>query len=381
MKILVAGNYYYPEHLGGVETVSFNLVKHYRRAGHQVRWLAADVPPHYRAVQPGDVPVRSWNITEERLGFPHPIPNPGAVVKVAESVRWCDVVHLQDCLYSTNVLTFAIARALHRPVLITQYAKLIPYSQAYKRLLQSACYATIGHWMFSATDRLVFITKNVRDGMGYVNPRKQYGVLPLGVDTDIYRPISDEERRAIRSRYTCDPSKPLILFVGRMVERKGVGLFRALIPAHPEWNWVMVGRPDDYDPAAWSAPNLAYRARLEQGELSELFASADLLLHPTKGEGLTLTVSESMATGTPAVISKESLYEVRAGDRLLFRAVDLESGSIEVGIKSLVTMSPMKAKRLRNACRRFAERRYSWQSVSDQYLTLLSETLQLSHQG
>ena len=63
MKILVVGNYYYPEHTGGVEIVSYNLVRHYRDFGHTVRWMAADVPSKFREVQKDDVPIRAWNYT------------------------------------------------------------------------------------------------------------------------------------------------------------------------------------------------------------------------------------------------------------------------------------------------------------------------------
>ena len=132
-EILLIGNYYYPEHIGGVEIVSFNLVKHYRALGHEVRWVAADVPPKRRSVQEGDVPIRSWNIAEARLGFPSPFPYPGVWAKLYDNIRWCDVVHLQDCLYSINILAFLIAKLLRKAILITQYAKTIVSSgvQAY----------------------------------------------------------------------------------------------------------------------------------------------------------------------------------------------------------------------------------------------------------
>src|SRR5687768_5785933 len=104
MKILLAGNYFYPEHTGGVEIVSYNLVKHYREFGQIVRWVAADVPPNFRRLEKDDVPIRAWNYAEGRLGFPSPLPYPGKVLNLYNSVKWCDVVHLQDCLYPINIM-------------------------------------------------------------------------------------------------------------------------------------------------------------------------------------------------------------------------------------------------------------------------------------
>ena len=374
MKILLIGNYYYPEHIGGVEIVSFNLVKHYRALGHEVRWVAADVPPKRRSVQEGDVPIRSWNIAEARLGFPSPFPYPGVWSKLYDNIRWCDVVHLQDCLYSINILAFFIAKLLRKPILITQYAKTIPYPQAYKRALQRLGYQTFGRLMFRGADRLVFITANVRDGMRHINRRARYEVVPLGVDTDFYAPISEEQRVKARTRIAGDPSVPLILFVGRMVERKGVGLLRSLIEKHADWHWVLVGRPDDYKPADWKMQNLTYFEHVSENELRDLYASADLLLHPSKGEGFTLTAAECVACGTPVAISEELLFEIDEQVRGLFLALRPEMPSIEsVLLRGLNDMDALNTRRAH--LRTYALTRFSWKSVTDVYVKILNEVV------
>lgn len=246
MKILLISNYYYPEHLGGVEVVSYNLVKHYRELFHEVRWIAADVSPNHRTANKDDIPIPSWNITEEKLGFPHPLPHPSVVQKLYNNIKWCDVVHLQDSLYSINILAFFLAKILHKPTLITQYAKHIPYEQSYKRFIQYAAYQTIGWLMFNFSERLAFITENVREGMAYLTPKIKQEVVPLGVDTDLYKPLSTNEKMQVRKSLSGDNEKPIVLFVGRLVERKGVHLIRPLIEKHQEWFWVLVGRPDDF---------------------------------------------------------------------------------------------------------------------------------------
>ena len=105
----------------------------------------------------------------------------------------------------------------------------------------------------------------------------------------------------------------------------------------------------------------------------ELLAAADVVVHPSKGEGITLVVSESMASGTPVIISTESLYEVPPEERGLFFAVSLEADSIEAAVLRLTSMNFMEREALRTGCRKFAESRWSWKSVADQYLNLLKQ--------
>lgn len=375
MNILVVGNYFYPEHTGGVETVSHNLVNHYREAGQKVRWVAADVAPRFRAVKIDDVPIHAWNITEEKFGFPQPIPYPSVVFKLYSNVHWCDIVHLQDCLYIINILTFFIAKFLGKPILITQYAKVIPYSQFYKRALQKMGYYTVGRLMFTLADLVVFITSNVRDGMQHINPSKMRKVVPLGVDTDFYSPLSALDRIRLRNTLIGDSSKPIILFVGRMVERKGIHLIRPLIQKHQEWHWLLVGRPDDFNPGEWGYSNISYFPYATEHQLREFYGCADVLVHPSIGEGLTLVVAESLAAGTPVVVSEESLYEIDKTDRNLFFASLPESKSIEENLIRAFA-DPLRLSDLRIACREYALSRLSWVKMAQRYMSLLQSILE-----
>ena len=372
MKILVVGNYFYPEHTGGIEIVTYNLVTYYRNFGHTVRWVAADVPPRYREIQKDDVPIRAWNYAEEKLGFPSPMPYPNSLSKLYRNVIWPDIVHLHDCLYLINILVFFLSKLSRKPILITQHAKFIPYKQFYKRVLQTLAYHTIGLLMLSTAERVVFATGNVRDHMKHLNPKKLQEVVPLGVDTDFYAPLTVAARAQAREKLTRDPAIPIILFVGRMVERKGVHLIRPLIQKHGEWHWVLVGRPDDFDPTEWKSTNLTYFKNATEQQLKEFYAIADLLVHPSVGEGVTLVVSESLASGTPVILSYESLHEVRNEDRHLFLGVMPETASIEEKIvHALADQDGLSA--LRQSCREFALHRLSWRKMAKRYETILAE--------
>lgn len=371
MKILVVSNYYYPEHVGGVEVVSYNLVKYYRVFGHSVRWLAADVAPSFRKIGDGDVPIHAWNIAEEKFGFPHPIPYLGLIPKIWDAVRWCDVLHLQDSLYPINILSFVFAKFLRKkPILLTQYAKYIPYEQSYKRVLQKLAYRTIGWTMFNFVDRLVFITETVRLGMSYLSPSLDQEVVPLGVDVELYKPLLDIDREQFRKQLSGDSAIPIVLFVGRIVERKGIHLLRSLVEKHKEWFWVFVGRPDDFNPSDWEFSNLLHLQDLSEDELSKIFASADVLVHPSVGEGITLTVANSLACGTPVLISEESLNELNEDASRLFFAVTQDSDDIEK--KLLFALSDLdQLKNVGEACREFAVRRLSWMKMCERYSKIL----------
>ncbi|GAB4539649.1 MAG: hypothetical protein Fur002_05090 [Anaerolineales bacterium] len=372
MKILVVGNYYYPEHIGGVEVVSRQLVRYYHVFGAEVRWMAADVSSRRRVIQAGDAPICAWNFTEEKLGFPQPLPIPftGAFWRILREVAWCDVVHLQDCLYVINTLVFLCAKIMGKPVLLTQYAKRIPYAQKYKNFLQDIGYVTVGRFIFCTVERMAFITENVRDGMSSFTPLEKRVVVPLGVDTEIYTPLPDEERREFRRTVSGSDDKPLILFVGRLVERKGVHLLPPIIEKHPDWFWVFVGRPDDFNPSDWGYANVKHLQNLDEDELRRFFAAADVLVHPSVGEGVTLTVSNSLSCGTPAIISKESIENISAEIQSVLLPVSPNTQEVEQALTQILA-DRSALNKMRAACRIYAVRRLSWEKMCKTYFEIL----------
>lgn len=305
MRILAVSNYY-PEHVGGIESLAATLVAGFRRNGHQVRWLAGDLAdrPHHGG--PDDVPVRVWNGVE-RLGFPYPVQGPAGTSRIFKHVEWSEVVHMHDCLYAVNVATFVAAGRRHRPVLLTQHIAKVPYSNPLLRGLQSVAYATLGRAVLSRVDRVAFESEEVRR---WFEPRIRFRTTPVliesGVDTDLFTPAPEAERRAQRERLGVTGDQPLLLFVGRFVEKKGIKLIRPVIEANPTWSWLFIGRAGDVDPQTWHLPNLRVIEPLSHPELRNHYVAADLLVLPSLGEGFPVVAQEAMSCGLPTLLSAQT---------------------------------------------------------------------------
>jgi glycosyltransferase involved in cell wall biosynthesis len=141
-------------------------------------------------------------------------------------------------------------------------------------------------------------------------PRARMSLVPSGVNTRRFHPHGPAAPR--------DSSRPRILTVARLVERKGIGdLIRAL-PAVPGAELVVVGGPPanelHRDPYATSLRRLAEesgvadRVRLAGAvaahEMPAWYRSADVLAATPWYEPFGLTVLEAMACGVPVVASR-----------------------------------------------------------------------------
>ncbi len=110
--------------------------------------------------------------------------------------------------------------------------------------------------------------------------------------------------------------KKIILFVGRITLQKGPDYFvwtaKRVLEHEPETYFVMVGTGDMSGQVIQLAAALGIADRfffpgfLRGGELERLYRSADLYILPSVSEPFGITPLESLACGTPVMVSKQS---------------------------------------------------------------------------
>jgi glycosyltransferase involved in cell wall biosynthesis len=147
---------------------------------------------------------------------------------------------------------------------------------------------------------------------GGVNPAKVH-LVPLGVDTDVFRPDGD--------RFPLDADgRRVFLFVGGAVERKGIDiLVRAYCEAFTADDHVCLVIKGDTSNAIYRERSLNEIIRqtaskpgtpklilidevLPETDLAALYRTADVAVFPYRAEGFALPILEAMASGTPAVV-------------------------------------------------------------------------------
>jgi glycosyltransferase involved in cell wall biosynthesis len=136
--------------------------------------------------------------------------------------------------------------------------------------------------------------------------RQRVSVVPCGVDPGLFTPDGPAAPRA---------SVPRILYVGRLVERKGVGNLISALPGVPGAELVIVGGPDparlDDDPDIARLRALADRhrvrhrvrflGRVRHEDLPALYRSSDVVACVPWYEPFGIVPVEAMACAVPVV--------------------------------------------------------------------------------
>jgi glycosyltransferase involved in cell wall biosynthesis len=375
MKMLMV-SHYFESHRGGVELISGRLVRELIRLGQNVVWLSAAItpPPCDREIKGRTTAVRASNFIERYFGIPFPLLSPSAIWRLGREVRSADIILLQESLYPICIAAFLFARLYSKRVVITQHVGIVPYNNPLIRSLMSIANRFIARPMLAHADCVAFfseITARYFSGMAL---RAEPELIFTGVDTNIFHPIKRDGRSEVR-RSLLKSDRPIVLFVGRFVEKKGLHILARMARSRPDIQWVFAGW-GHLNPEDWGLPNVTVFRDLSGLSLASLYQASDVFVLPSKGEGFPLVIQEALACGLPVVCSEETAGADSAVTPFL-SAVPLDEGEPEITAAAFCTAIDMAmAANVENAGLsderfRFVSARYSWSACAVRYLEII----------
>jgi glycosyltransferase involved in cell wall biosynthesis len=377
-RLLTVSNYF-DTHRGGLEIVAGRLARELAGRGFEVTWLASNAtpPPAGCAAHGLDTASFSvWNVAERRFGVPWPVLSPAAVARLWREVRVADAVLLHDSLYMTSIVTFLAAKASRTPLAVIQHIGAVPYRNPMLRGLMALANRLVGRPILSGASQVVFISQFVRDYFARLKFRRPPLLIFNGVDTEVFRPASEEERDGARRRFGFAPDERVALFVGRFVEKKGVALLGKTAAARPDITFAFAGW-GLLDPAAWGLANVRVFADLAGPSLAELYRASDVFALPSQGEGFPLVVQEALACGLAVVCGDESTgADAEVAPFLVGVDVTGTEQDVVTRISAAIEQALGGGELGDRAARAaFVRGRYAWSAAADRYAGLLDRLI------
>ncbi|MFI9245210.1 glycogen synthase [Streptomyces sp. NPDC053086] len=212
-------------------------------------------------------------------------------------------------------------------------------------------------------------------------------VVHNGIDTRLYRPVHGTDAL---TRHGIDPTRPYVLFVGRITRQKGVPhLLRAVRDIDPGAQVVLcAGAPDtpEIDREFQELFEELRRVRagvfwipqmLPRPEVVQLLTRAAVFVCPSVYEPLGIVNLEAMACGTPVVASRVGGIPEVVADGRTGLLVDADDG-FEAGLAralDTVLADPEAARRMGEAGRARAVGEFGWDAVARRTAVLYQEIL------
>jgi D-inositol-3-phosphate glycosyltransferase len=223
-------------------------------------------------------------------------------------------------------------------------------------------------------DRILAFTERERSYLidCYHAPPGKIGVIPCGVDLNLFRPIP---KASARAEVGWDRDESIVLYVGRFAPPKGMDrLFQAFsrLRRREPTRLIVIGGDGEESPASRSlkrlsvelgiADRVSFLGRIDHERLPHFYSAADVLVLPSQYESFGLVALESLACGTPVVATCVGAMQRVLGGNGAGRLVadgtpDELAEGVRVVLSSEHVVSPDAV--------RAAVRQFSWKEVAD----------------
>jgi glycosyltransferase involved in cell wall biosynthesis len=234
--------------------------------------------------------------------------------------------------------------AARTPYVVHRHVGVVHHSSALVRLVQAVVLDTAGRMVLAGAAAVLPIDDHVAAQLprSVTAESEKVQVLGNGVDTDRFRPLPHET-----------PDKPVVLFVGRFVPKKGFDV----VAAAAGDDYVIAFAGGDR-PAGYDDPRLRFLGAVPPAEMPEVYARADVMVVASVGE-CPLTVVEAMASGLPVLLRDDPALHTAwtAGPGVQF--VDMASGELAPALRALVA-DPVKMRAIGEEGAAHVRASYSW---------------------
>jgi teichuronic acid biosynthesis glycosyltransferase TuaC len=266
--------------------------------------------------------------------------------------------------YPDGIAAVLLGRALGRPVVITARGSdlnLIARHALPRRWIR---------WAAAGADGLIAVSRGLKNrlmALGVAPNRVR--VLRNGVDLALFRP---PEREMARRRLGF--SRPTLLAVGNLVALKRHRLMVEALALLPTLDLVIVGEGPERGAitalarARGVSDRVRLIGRLPQQQLPEIYGAADLLLLVSTHEGWPNVLLESMACGTPVLVSDiDGSTDIVAAPEAGRIVPQVTPEALAAAIRDFLAALPDRA-----ATRNYAKE-FDWRSTTEGQIALFDE--------
>lgn len=315
---------------GGVSRVAYELASAAARAGHEVTVLASnynssvatDISDGDRMTTKDGVEIRYHDIQDRRT-----FRSPSLRKSLASLSPQADVIHAHNTFLALNRYSDDEARRSRVPVFYHPHGALDPIvvnNGTFRSLKKRAYIHAFEAPLLNRADGVVALTAMERDQIQAWGIATPIHVIPNGVRVNLG---TDADGQQARDRFGIPKGAPVILFLGRLVRKKGVHVLAEAFARMQNRGAHLVIAGDPSQDVAYTREvtrilvegETSDRAHwigfVGEAEKPSVMAMASVYSHVSESEGMAMAVLEAMSSGIPTLVSQECYMEnaVQAG--------------------------------------------------------------------
>lgn len=385
MKVLMISWEYPPKKVGGLATHVQHLSDELATLGVEVHVLSCSFPgkPEMQRLRTGLVIHRvdvynfpSPDFLSWAMSMNHSLLEYGSRLAGREHF---DVIHAHEwmILPCAFCLRYLADRPLVYSIHSTEYGRRNGLPSDFSRTIHEC-----EGWGSFEASKIIVCSSYMRDHVRWLfnTPDQKIVTIPNGVIENPVRSVPFEFRRIF-----ADDNERIILFVGRLVHEKGLGVLIGAIPYllkdGTKVKLIVIGdgyAADEMKKLAWDLgiyDKVYFRGYVTDEELHKALKIADVLSVPSLFEPFGIVTLEGMISGTPVVVSDVGgLSEIVRHEVNGLKVRPNDSLELASSLKRVLTENQLRSTLVRNALED-ATAKYSWHSIAKATLDVYEKSV------
>ena len=280
--------------------------------------------------------------------------SPSALTKLKEIIQEHDVVHLHSWRQFFDITFFAINKMTQKPYLIQTHGS-IPRTRRH-RIIKIIYDMTLGNRLMKKAQYVLALNKiEAKQCYGLGAESDKIRIIPNGIDMNSYlRP--KKTRSEIMQQLGVDDKGPIILYVGRIHQDKGLSLlasaFQIISSKIKDATLLIIGPDDGYKRKFIELiTNLGIKEKVkitgfvQKEEKISALAGSDVFVTPNY-EAFPITFLEACACKCPIITTSNDLEWI---DDNVGYVTNADPNNYANAIKKVITNDEVR-QRMRNNC-------------------------------
>jgi len=252
-------------------------------------------------------------------------------------------------------------------------------------------FTKIKKWILNNADEITVVSNEIREEVERIRvPPLKKGIrgiftMPMGVDENVFNP--DKYDKNTKKEYNVTSS--FLLFVGRLVEKKGVKYAIAAMPIvfrkHPEAKFIIIGEGPLKNNLKEQVKelslenNIIFAGGISNNELPRYYATADIFLGPSvtakngDSEGFGLTFVEALLCKCCVIASDlKTISDVVKNEKT---GIQVDVKNTELLAEKIIELieDENKRKKLAGDGYEFVKNRFTWDISAEKYYSLIKD--------
>lgn len=362
---------------GGDVNVCYNITRQFTRMGHNVTILTTTFD--YNKEDTDDIDNLTMVPIEYKFNLALFIYSPKMNEWLRKNIRNYDIIHLHELRSYQNNIIIGYAKKYNIPYILQPHASTPKHVN--KSVIKNVYDAMYGNRIMQNATTTIAVSEEEAYYDRQMKAR-DVQVIYNGMNLEDYENMP--EKGSFKSKSGIN--SPYILYLGRLDKLKGINhvieAFSLLDDTYDEYKLVIAGKITDYKNELDEIirrenleDKVVFTGFVEEEDKISIYQDAELFVNPVKYMGgVSITVFESILSGTPVIVTPESgelVSKIDAGTVIEYGDVN----SLKDEIVRSLRDKELTDKQLSNG-QKYIRENLDWETVSRKILKIYTDAVE-----